>query len=619
MSSFRGINLASNAKWFMIVGVVQKVITFCLNQVMVTSTSPEVLGQAAIQLELLLSTLLFLSREGIRLAVLRTKVKSKRDFQAIVNISWAPPVVILCLVVAIGFLKESLNLNQDWTVVYMYSAAAFIECLGEASFNMFQNSANIKPRLAAETTAVFAKSCTTVLCVAHFSLGVKGFAIAQIVYSSVYLLVLLSHVALGNEISLLETLPNTTNAEPIWNSPVLSLAITLTGSSVLKHLLTEADKIALTLSASTYNQGIYAVTNNYGSLAARIIYLPLEDSSRLSFAKLTAEYKSAIISVYSYRGASDKDKAGVVDSIGIKATEGTEVAASQSAVSVEDCQMCESHMNALLSTFVRLLRLVSFIGLFFVLFGVPYVGILVQYVLGKKWRSPETISALSMYCLYLLVMGINGITESFVQSAAPASAFRVLNFGLLLSSAGFVAVAIPAVAHLGTSGIILANAVSMVIRIGNNSLHIVRMFANPCLFFDTREAVDSRPEAGTDQFSAPDSSRSSDVLVVHPCGGPAKLSEILPKVPVADLLRAFTPPGIWLGFVALCGVAVHVSAHWYAQTAQSMKHAIIHVLGGGVVAIVFLIVSACYAPDEDRAFLLGRLPARFFSMDKKIN
>jgi oligosaccharide translocation protein RFT1 len=58
--------LLSGAKWNLIFTVLQKLISFTLNQSLYAyfGIGPEILGQAAIQLELLLSTLLFLSREG---------------------------------------------------------------------------------------------------------------------------------------------------------------------------------------------------------------------------------------------------------------------------------------------------------------------------------------------------------------------------------------------------------------------------------------------------------------------------------------------------------------------------------------------------------------------------
>lgn len=53
-----------------------RLLTFVLNQALVRLASPQVFGTAAIQFELLLSTILFLSREGCRQALLRIPVAS---------------------------------------------------------------------------------------------------------------------------------------------------------------------------------------------------------------------------------------------------------------------------------------------------------------------------------------------------------------------------------------------------------------------------------------------------------------------------------------------------------------------------------------------------------------
>lgn len=79
--------LFSGAKWFMFVNIIQRVITFALNQSMISWTTPEVFGMAAISLELLLSTLLFLSREGIRMACIRETIVTADERQRVVNVS----------------------------------------------------------------------------------------------------------------------------------------------------------------------------------------------------------------------------------------------------------------------------------------------------------------------------------------------------------------------------------------------------------------------------------------------------------------------------------------------------------------------------------------------------
>jgi oligosaccharide translocation protein RFT1 len=575
MAQESGSSLANNAKWFMVVSVFQKIVTFCLNQVMMMTTSPEVLGQAAIQLELLLSTLLFLSREGIRMTVLRQKLSNQSDFQAVVNLSWLPALAVSIFIIALTVARKQFLPSYDLDVVYMYSLAAFIECASEPCYNLFQNAANIKPRITAETSAVMAKSCVTVLCVAYFQLGVKGFGLAQIAYSVVYAVVLVVHLVRaphpvsGDRMSVSSLTPRllkvdqgetkSTGILAGWfGGSMLSVALTLTGSSLLKHVLTEADKITLTLSASHYNQGIYAVTNNYGSLVARIVFLPLEDSSRLAFANLSSEYKKQ--ATLALQDKSYKEK--------------------------NNHEEERTSFLALKETYVRLLRLVGFIGLFFAVFGIPYVPVAVQYILGRQWRGPETVDALSMYCLYLLVMGVNGISESFVQSAAPSSAFTALNLGLLMSSVGFVATAVPAVGRLGTSGIILANVISMAIRIGNNTHYTMRMFANPRMFL------------GSVPLS---SGKEGDV------GGDGVSAVQLTSISRTQMLGEFSPPAPWLVTAVSCIVVTQGSASWYTGTSRGVAVTLVHVAVGGVMALLFLGVSYAIAPEADTALITSKL------------
>jgi oligosaccharide translocation protein RFT1 len=92
-------NATSGVRWILFFNVFQKLLTFGMNQVIVRHSSPEVFGIAAVQLELLLSTLLFLSREGIRLALLRSVVNDRYRLQQFVNISWLPAALVLMFTV----------------------------------------------------------------------------------------------------------------------------------------------------------------------------------------------------------------------------------------------------------------------------------------------------------------------------------------------------------------------------------------------------------------------------------------------------------------------------------------------------------------------------------------
>ena len=91
---------------------------------------------------------------------------------------------------------------------------------------------------------------------------------------------------------------NATRAAPSTKYPspwvgawrILRQAVCNTSMQLVKHAITEGDKIALTaLGADPAILGAYAVAHNYGSLVARLAFVPIEESLRLVFGQLFAE------------------------------------------------------------------------------------------------------------------------------------------------------------------------------------------------------------------------------------------------------------------------------------------------------------------------------------------
>jgi len=209
----------------------------------------------------------------------------------------------------------------------------------------------------------------------------------------------------------------------------LFFAITTMCSSILKHLLTEADKIVLYISQSSYDQGIFAMANNYGSLVARIIFLPIEDSAKVFFSRLAVD-----------RQAGDEDRASYI--LG------------------------------------QLLRFVALLGIIFPLFGPFYVQVMVQYIIGKSWQSREFIGTLQAFCFYLFSLALNGVSEAFVHAVAPVTSFARINVGLVVSTIIYVLVAVPMVHLVGTSGVVIAGTCSMLVRIASSFLYIQSHFSS---------------------------------------------------------------------------------------------------------------------------------------------
>ena len=504
--------LLSAATSIMAFNVAQRIITFVLNQLMISRTSPEVFGMAAISLELLLSTLLFLSREGIRLACLREKVTSVAARQRLVNLSWIPSLSLVTVVMSLlvvrslwttsttEFIKPLGSFQLD--IVLMYSLGAFLELCGEPWFNLFQCNGKYEPRLKADTMAVLVRSITTCYTVAWLDLGVRGFGYAQMSYGLTHVLMMITAKGVsidGIPSSWSDYLPrlvpvepsittNTTNtlintasrstdgttvqnvsmnpsarhktmiqdadsenhpesssAQSHWGRlqgwcgetldrmvdvRTASVAVRATFSSLLKHVLTEADKIALSFTSSPYDQGIFAVANNYGSLVTRMVLLPIEESARLNFSSLAAEFRqlerqrqgsiqsiqpdsqrmdaaqpvpvapSPSSSAAATAAAAAETTTADTTTPTIRSSEG--LSKDQSAGTFNDAQTKEVHekmsstVGALESLLDQLLLVVSLLGVAFLVFGPCYSRVVVRLLFARPYQSEEAVRTLAM-------------------------------------------------------------------------------------------------------------------------------------------------------------------------------------------------------------------------------
>lgn len=68
--------------------------------------------------------------------------------------------------------------------------------------------------------------------------------------------------------------------------PTITLAGSMMAQSVLKHILTQGDTFLVSLLSTPEVQGVYALVANYGGLLARLLFQPVEESSRSYFSRL---------------------------------------------------------------------------------------------------------------------------------------------------------------------------------------------------------------------------------------------------------------------------------------------------------------------------------------------
>ncbi|XXH03240.1 RNA-dependent ATPase [Hypoxylon texense] len=463
-----------------------RAVTFVANQLLLRFLTAQLLGVSA-QLEVYYLSILFFARESLRVAIQRQESPSSstknpsapdrdgdrrsgskddaREAQSVVNIAYLALVLGLGAAVGLGWAYLRYVDAATATTPYLglslrvYALAAVIELLSEPAFAILQYRLRFGPRAAAESLATFLR-CLATLGTASWAwredadLGVLPFALGQLAYGLGLLGVYAwygARLASSEGFSLLpqKSAPSRrekgdTSGNPGGNTdyvlryffkPTLRLASSLTAQSFVKHILTQGDTFLVSILSDPKSQGVYALANNYGSLVARLVFQPVEESSRNYFSKL--------LSSSSARGFPDR-----------------------AAVA-----KARSDLQALVKFYVLLSIVVVTLGPF----GAP---LLVQIVAGARWSASGAGAVLARYCMYIPLLALNGIAEAFVSSIATESEVHRQSlwmgaFSLAFGVAGFISLR---VLDLGAAGLVYANGINMLCRIIWSGTFIARFF-----------------------------------------------------------------------------------------------------------------------------------------------
>lgn len=291
-SSLATASLAS-ASSLVLLQLLSRVFTFALNQALVRLVSPQVFGTAAIQFELLLSTILFLSREGFRNALLRSPTKGSTTAQnasltrniALLPVLLGVPVTLLSAMIYLYFSSATTSSQPHFQLsVVVYALAAFCELLSEPLYIRAQNELRFDVRVKAEGLAVFLKTAVTfvVLVTQPAEWALVAFAAGQAAYGLTMLASFANAYSFqlsywpqpvkvdvhGKCVLLFIEWAGSDNAcsskTQLFDRSLLQLSGAMTAQSVVKHFLTEGDKFLVSRLSPLSDQGGYAVASNYG-------------------------------------------------------------------------------------------------------------------------------------------------------------------------------------------------------------------------------------------------------------------------------------------------------------------------------------------------------------------
>lgn len=444
-------SMLQGASLLIVLQLTSRLITFAANQFLLRLLDASHFGISA-QLELYYMSILFFARESLRVAIQRQappsgkdekngQSKEAKESQAVINLGYL--AVVLGLVVAPGFGWMYLGWASEGgylrEAVWVYGIAAMLELLSEPYFVLMQTRLQFATRAVAESSATFLR-CAVVFATAVWASrtetdpGALPFAIGQITYAAVILLTYLvsgSKLASKLNFSMLPRAAGATDdfAGGYFYIPTISIAGSMLLQSVVKHVLTQGDTFLISLLSDITVQGTYAVANGYGGLLARLLFQPIEESSRSYFSRLLA------------------------------------------APETESAKAAKGSLYTLVRSYVLLSLLVLSLGPFAVY---PILTVL----LGDKWTGTGAADVMATYCLFLPFVSMNGILESFVASVASERDVHRQSGWMLVFSLIFCGSAwfFMSVLELGGVGLVLANTVNMACRVIWSSVYVSGFF-----------------------------------------------------------------------------------------------------------------------------------------------
>ncbi|CAL8335567.1 unnamed protein product [Lota lota] len=447
-------NASTLASYNVLLQVTFRVLTFLMNAFTLRFVSKELIGVVNVRLMLLYSTLVFLSREAFRRACLSGSSGPAHNWRQTVNLLWLTlPLgvvwasILVCVWLWLLEVPDPQDIPHYAPAVWLFALAALQELLVEPLWVLAQAHMFVRLKVVAESLAMVAKCLlTVVLVVLAPEWGLYIFSAAQLVYTGFLVLCYGIYFArfLGSEEAnkkgfpincVGDLLPHSATGERAVDWTLARLTWSFFKQSFLKQLLTEGERYVMTfLNVLSFGeQGVYDIVNNLGSMVARFVFLPIEDSFYVFFAKVLQRGRAV---------QSQKQ---------------------------EDVSMAAEVLECLL-------RLVVVMGLVVMVFGYAYSHLALDVYGGSLLSSGAGPVLLRCYSCYVLMLAVNGVTECFVFAAMSQEEVDQYNVVMLALSVSFLLLSYVLTWWAGAVGFILANCLNMGLRILHSLVYIQRYF-----------------------------------------------------------------------------------------------------------------------------------------------
>ncbi|CCD23329.1 glycolipid translocation protein NDAI_0B02940 [Naumovozyma dairenensis CBS 421] len=473
------------ATFLMLGQLFTKLITFFLNSLLVRFLSPRIFGITAF-LEFIVNTVLFFSREAIRLSTLRItedhttssveKTKNSQILQTAVNFAYIPFVIGVPLSIVLTTWQYKningyfINLPFFQVSILLIWISIIVELLSEPFFIINQFMLNYSSRSRIESLAITMGCITNFIIVVSFEknwwnpilksmihhnnelmdqeefmevsregIAILAFAVGKLVHSLILLLcyywdyLMNFHETKTFSLKLTkiynENKSTMTKNYYYFQNDILEHFKKVYFQLCFKHLLTEGDKLIINSLCTVEEQGIYSLLSNYGSLVTRLLFAPIEESLRLFLARLLSNRTA-------------------------------------------------KNLKLSMQVLINLTKFYFYLSLLIVIFGPVNSSFLLQFLIGSKWSTTSVLDTIRVYCFYIPFLSLNGIFEAFFQSTATGDQILKHSYFMMVFSGVFLLNCWILIEFLNLSinGLIYGNIFNMILRITYCSWFIINFY-----------------------------------------------------------------------------------------------------------------------------------------------